>query len=309
MKKIKLIIIVCFMAFSAMAQVPQTINYQAVARNNAGVALANQTMQVRLSIMKGANSLYSETRTVTTNPLGLFNVQIGSVGATSSTGNFNAISWPNNQPDNKSIKVELDITNTNIFTDMGTQELASVPYSFAAGEAINAMNIGGHYVDTNPPNTGDILKWNGTAWVAVRDTTIAFYKPFVSVSAGGGSTPWVFASTAGNLPTITVNGNETIIATLMAGLQNSSGTGLPCAVDVCFQDINAGTITSFSPGGSQYNDYSLPSGSITPITAVGTVKLPAGTYRIGLAIKNKSLTAQTISSPVNFVQGVIQVKQ
>src|SRR6218665_573886 len=121
-----------------MAKVPDIMNYQAVARNNAGLALAGQTIKVRLSVVKNAVTQYSETRQVTTNSLGLFNVQIGSAGALSTTGNFANISWQNNAAPGYALKVELDINNTNVFTDMGSQALVTVPYSFAAKEAIEA---------------------------------------------------------------------------------------------------------------------------------------------------------------------------
>ena len=61
---------------SVDAQIPNVLNYQAVARNNAGAALSNQTINVRLTLLRNSVSLYSETRQVTTNLLGLFNVQI-----------------------------------------------------------------------------------------------------------------------------------------------------------------------------------------------------------------------------------------
>src|SRR5690606_23457116 len=124
-----------------------------------GQALANQTIKVRLSIINtaaGNATLYSETRQVTTNALGLFNVQIGSPGTLATSGDFAAISWTNNASSVESLKVELDINNNNSFTDMGTQGLVSVPYAFSADEAINTVNIGGHYVNTSTPANGNV---------------------------------------------------------------------------------------------------------------------------------------------------------
>jgi hypothetical protein len=119
MKKIISLSIVCLLATFSFAQAPQFMNYQAVARNNSGVALANQTIKVRLSVLKNAVQQYSETRQVTTNALGLFNVQIGSSGAISTTGTFNTIDWLNNAAPGYVLKVELDINNSGLYTDMG----------------------------------------------------------------------------------------------------------------------------------------------------------------------------------------------
>lgn len=185
MKQFYLILVFVLSVVFVQAQMPKAINYQAVARNSAGQAIANQAIKVRLSIINSAagNSVvYSETRSVTTNALGLFNVQIGGTGAVSTTGDFSAINWLNNTTSVENLKVELDINNNNSFVDMGTQALVTVPYAFAADQATNAINIGGHYVDTNTPNTGDVLRWNGSSWVAV-DPVAAVAKKFVGFRA------------------------------------------------------------------------------------------------------------------------------
>ena len=184
MKQFYLTLVFVLSVVLAHAQMPKAINYQAVARNSSGQAIANQPIKVRLSIINSAagNSvIYSETRSVTTNTLGLFNVQIGASGALSTTGDFSAINWLNNTTSVEGLKVELDINNNNSFVDMGSQGLVTVPYAFAADQAVNAINIGGHYVDTNTPNTGDILRWNGSAWVAMDPAVTA--KKFVGFRA------------------------------------------------------------------------------------------------------------------------------
>ena len=56
------------------AQAPQTFNYQAVARDNAGEPLSDQNLGVRVTILSGsANGLtvFQETHTVQTNDFGL----------------------------------------------------------------------------------------------------------------------------------------------------------------------------------------------------------------------------------------------
>ncbi|MBL7779518.1 MAG: hypothetical protein JNK66_14655, partial [Chitinophagales bacterium] len=95
MKQVYLLSIAMLIAFSITAQnVPQAINYQAVARNAAGTPLANQNISVRLTINNGINPgfpEYQETQTAITNQFGLFTVKIGLGNPT--IGSFPAINW------------------------------------------------------------------------------------------------------------------------------------------------------------------------------------------------------------------------
>lgn len=170
MKRIFSLFILLLTCLVSVAQMPQAINYQAVARDAAGALLPNQTIKVRLSIITNAPGtpvLYTETRQVTTNAMGSFSLKLGSPGALSSSGNFATINWVNNTTAIKSIRAELDINNSGVFIDMGSQVLSTVPFAFAADNAINAYNIGGNYVSSQSPNANDILKWDGSAWVPV----------------------------------------------------------------------------------------------------------------------------------------------
>jgi hypothetical protein len=306
-----------FISITGIAQVSESINYQAVARNNAGAALANQTIKVRFTISRNAVTQYSETRQVTTNALGLFNVQIGSAGALSTTGSFTAINWANNTP-NMFLKVELDINNTNVFTDMGAQAFSSVPFAFAAKTAVDAENtlkLAGRPLDVvTTPATNSALVWNGTNWTPVkRDTVIIRNNPVMAIAAGGTGGPWTFvtANPAFSTATITVTGNETIIGNFMAALGHPSTTAtIGVSVSMCYQNIAGGPVTTFDP------DYYSAAISIPPsvsatairtqVTAIGVIKLPAGTYRIGMGIRNLSSTIN-LSDNDDF-NGYIEIK-
>jgi trimeric autotransporter adhesin len=96
MKKVILLLLVVCASFQIFAQAPATLNYQGVARNSVGNALPGQNLSVRLSIRDGAPAgpvVYTETRAVTTNAFGLYNVVIGSPGATSVTGTVAGVNW------------------------------------------------------------------------------------------------------------------------------------------------------------------------------------------------------------------------
>ena len=88
-----LIITLLAFGFAGFAQSPQLINYQGVARNSVGNPLANQKLNLRLSVRNLSSTgavVYSETRLVTTNGGGLYTVLIGGVGATATSGTIEA---------------------------------------------------------------------------------------------------------------------------------------------------------------------------------------------------------------------------
>jgi hypothetical protein len=131
MKKIILLILGIFTGYTMIhAQVPGILNYQGVARNAVGNVISNKAIVLRLTIHDGTPagpSVYTETRFVTTNPFGLFNVQIGSSGASSQNGSIANIPWLTG---NKFIQVEIDPSGSGTtFLNVGTTELASVPFS------------------------------------------------------------------------------------------------------------------------------------------------------------------------------------
>ena len=66
------------------AQAPQQLNYQGIARNASGAPITYQNITVRISLIDsalGGQAVFSETRRVMTNYVGLFNIVIGSRGA------------------------------------------------------------------------------------------------------------------------------------------------------------------------------------------------------------------------------------
>ena len=127
------------MSAQLMAQAPLTVNYQGVARNAAGQPYPAQVLQVRLSIhdiTANGTVVYAETRLVATNSFGLFNVQIGSSGATIVTGSMAGINWLSG---NKYLQTEIQLPNSSSFTDMGTTQMQSVPYAIHSREAQNLV--------------------------------------------------------------------------------------------------------------------------------------------------------------------------
>src|SRR6188768_3250829 len=153
MKKLLLIagIITSFLAYG---QAPNQINYQGVARNSVGNVLPNRKIALRLSIhdeSAAGTVLYKETRTITTNNFGLFNVAIGSAGADNTSGTMGAIDWASAA---KFIQVEIDPDGSSNFLNMGAAQLLSVPYALYAGRSSTGVPTGlaGGVLTGNFPN-------------------------------------------------------------------------------------------------------------------------------------------------------------
>ena len=148
-----LLLLLLFGFLNGMAQAPQQINYQGVARNSVGSVIANQNINLRLSIRDGSPSgpvVYKESRILRTNSFGLFVTAIGSAGATEVSGSFNSINWGSAT---KYLQVEMDPAGSTGFIDMGTAQLLSVPYaiySTSAGTASPVGNAGGDLAGSFP---------------------------------------------------------------------------------------------------------------------------------------------------------------
>lgn len=132
-KKLRLIFtLILSFPLLLMSQVPQGINYQAVARDGSGNLLANTNLTVRLGVYSGpgaAVKVYEETHATSTNTYGLFTVVIGDGTATS--GTFPAINW---KGDIHSLKVEVDAGSG--YVNLGTNRLQSVPYALSSGDGL-----------------------------------------------------------------------------------------------------------------------------------------------------------------------------
>ena len=134
-KKILFIILFLNLTIIAFAQLPNKFNFQGIVRNSSGVAVSNQAVQIKISILDATATgslLYQERHSVTTNQFGLYNVAIG--GGTILSGSFNSINWGFQD---KYIKTELSTNNGISFSTLGTSQLLAVPYAMYAGTANN----------------------------------------------------------------------------------------------------------------------------------------------------------------------------
>jgi hypothetical protein len=104
----------------AQAQAPAQMNYQAIVRNSAGQPVGTGTpVKLRFIIHDSVATgpmVYTEVIDPTANQFGLVNTQIGS------TANLGSVAWGRNA---KFLEVDVDISNTGTFINMGTTQLVS----------------------------------------------------------------------------------------------------------------------------------------------------------------------------------------
>ncbi|NCC88386.1 MAG: hypothetical protein EOM05_11100 [Clostridia bacterium] len=148
-----LIAIFSFGLTSLFAQVPQAINFQAIARDGDSNPMVNTNIQIRLSVVDETPEgtvVYQELRALQTNAYGSFSFQIG-VGANFVTiGTMQEIEWENGS---KFLKIDYDPTNTFTFSlTLGTIEFVTVPYAFAAETVV--------FIDATGVVDGDVLVYN-----------------------------------------------------------------------------------------------------------------------------------------------------
>ncbi len=123
------------------AQSPQLINYQGVARDNAGNVLDGQSIALRLSVRQTTTNgtiVYRETHSTTTNTFGLFDVQLGN--GTPVTGTLSAVNWSSGT---YYLQVEMDANGGSSYVTMGTSQLVSVPYAMHASSASTVSGLSG----------------------------------------------------------------------------------------------------------------------------------------------------------------------
>lgn len=228
-KALLLLALVLSAAAGTRAQAPQLFNYQGVARNSSGTALASAPIGLRISILDGGPAgtvVYQETHAATTNAFGLYTVAIGS--GTVVSGAMAGIEWATG---NKYMQVEIDPAGGSSYTSLGSTQLLSVPYSLYAGQAEQAkladsatrvpFSISGTknvVMKFTGPTTG------GNSMITDNDTTVAINTPApsknyqVQITASTPAKANALRATLGASP-------STSIATA-GSIYGESGTGI-----------------------------------------------------------------------------------
>ena len=131
---------IVLMSFTAVAQAPQAIKYQAVLRDNGGTIIANQPVSMRISIHNSTLPIYQETHALTSNLYGLVSLNIGEGSVI--FGNFSNIDWGAD-----SYFLRTEVNTGSGYVDMGMTQLLSVPYAL---HAKTAETVTGGITETDP---------------------------------------------------------------------------------------------------------------------------------------------------------------
>ena len=164
------------------AQVPQAVNYQAVARTASGAVMPNQSVNLRLSIrdLTSTGAIeYQEIDTTTTNQFGLFSIAIGTGSVVQ--GSFSSIDWGNGD---KYLQVEMTPSSGSNYVAMGNSQLISVPYALYAKTASNSWTNYASYDERVPSGYPPYTILTDSAW-SVRSLNITEMQVGNAISKTG----------------------------------------------------------------------------------------------------------------------------
>lgn len=221
MRYIFTLLLITFSSF-VFAQSPAKVNYQGIARNSAGIPIANQNISVKFEVLQGSSAgpvIYSDSQAeiLTTNEFGLFSTQIGN------NGNLAAVNW---QGGPYYLRVLMDVTGgTNLVAVGSPQQIVSVPFSW--------------HSETVPSTYTNNVLTIGTRTHFINNTPVTISQGTgTNVTVTGGPN-YTINSVA---PTLTLNGSS-------LGIVGSNAITLPAAATPTL--VSAG-IATVSNGASIY---------------------------------------------------------
>lgn len=173
MKKFLTSLIIIFLSTQLLGQTfPEGITYQAQVRGTTGAIISNQTIDLEFNIRQSSMTgtiVWQERHTVTTNGLGHFEIKIGEGNNTGNgtISSFNQIQWGDS---NYFVEMLIDETNSGTFTSIHSQQFMTVPFAYHSKSSDQEYKLSELLdVDTTGIQTGDILVWNGSMWVAQNE--------------------------------------------------------------------------------------------------------------------------------------------
>jgi len=279
-KKIFFLFIFSIWTLTSFAQIPQFFNYQAVARDEQGNPIVSKTINIEITIQRGAGCLdeggsctdvWQESHQVTTNEFGLFAVLVGN-GIRTQNGifsNWSDIIWTDAE---YYLKIRVDFGDSsfgNGLVEMGTIKFQSVPYALVSDTTLHAPipSLGGLLdVNLNALQDDQVIRWNGTEWIAANAIE---EDMFVKVDGTSDLTgDWTISSNNIHLTNGTLTANRVTPSSLMMGgvvittistdgtLINNSDATVPTeqAVKTYVDAATAWTNTWFRSGSTVYNE-------------------------------------------------------
>jgi hypothetical protein len=201
------------------AQAPQYIPWQAVVRDTSWNPLPNQLVSFRFTIHTGTSTgttVFQEMDTITTNKLGMVNLEIG--GGTVVSGTFNSINWSSGR---EFLQVELDPLGGSNYTNMGTPQMMSVPYALYSGNGYWSSGSSNLFVSDTTKQVAI-----GTSTASTALTVRGNFQASQNYSDNNGSTLLHIDSTG--LFVLAQDDNKPIVSALCVGDgSNLLGPGAP----------------------------------------------------------------------------------
>ncbi len=296
-KTILLITAILF-SISTFAQAPAKMSYQAVIRDATNNLVINQNVGIQISILQTSASglaVYIETHLTTTNANGLASVEIGN--GTVVSGNLSTINWGT---DAYFIKTETDPNGGTTYSISATNQLLSVPYALSTDKASN-MELKDLTDVSGTPTSGQVLKWDGTAWKPQNDLT---------AGTGGGS----YSGGSG----ITISGTNVITADLgtdisTAELQNNAVTSAKIAsnavtsTEIANNAVNTAQLANDAVTAPKIDDMGATSGQVmqyngsswAPATPTTGSIYTAGS---GVSISGSNVITSTLGTDISTTE-------
>ncbi len=177
------LLVVLAIVLQVMGQSPRKFSYQAVVRNADGTIIANQEVDIKVSLLVSGSdesALYTEVHTLTTTPQGVVNMVVGN--GTEPTGSLDDIPWADGNID---IQIDIKMDEAAEFVTMGTTRILAVPYALYA-----ATGTPGPQGPQGEP--GISLLWLGSLDAAPADPTLnqAYYNTVDKKSYVYDGTQW-----------------------------------------------------------------------------------------------------------------------
>ena len=252
-----ILFLLMILAVAGFSQAPQLINYQGMARDSAGKPLANQLITIRFQVIKGTGGpvIFTEEQAITTNSLGLFTTQIGKINP------LDSIKWQGAM----FLKIGVDPAGGTSFTDLGTQQLVSVPF------AMHAQSVPAAYIDSTNVLT------IGSRTIQLKSASTLTAGTGISISSG------TITNTSPDVPVTITNGN------------NIAVTGAyPDFTVAATPSLNlAGDTLAISGGNSVVLPSAQPATVVTSGAAVTTTLAP-NSYSIHVPQPTLTINADTL---------------
>lgn len=217
MKHLFYILFISLISVASYAQ--NGFNYKASIKDALGNVVANQTIQMELSIISGSPSgstEYTELHEPTTDANGIINICIGE-GTPENNDIFSNIKW---KDADHFLNVKVDIGNG--FTDMGTTQFKYVPYAASADNApTNAVITSPRYLDLNYSEytliSGDRVRIEVNFNIRMNQTTFILGDSVTLSGSGGSATGTLTWQNGGTRLVITTNESFTTLSPCFSG--------------------------------------------------------------------------------------------